>query len=338
MTKTINLKKSSYSSARISVKRGELYGDEKLKELVNLKFDEILRYLEEHGFRKSVDKAYLQYKGFYLIERVLNDHLSKVYKSVFSGSSKANKILLDSYYLKYQVHNLMVVLRCKLSKEEDFEAYLIGDERRKSKYIKAFEMPNIEDALIYMSKKLKFDDKIVLENYKKGIFELENYLYRQYYEKLKSLKFKYNNSDEKSFFKFIRDYIDLLNARTFLRLKVEEKNALMFEDLFIIGGKLQFDDFDNLNTKNMKEILDFFKIFFGDIDLSLDSLSIDSLDKRISIHKKKSENLFKKANFGSPFYSLRFLFKIEREMGILRVLLKSKHLNLDKEEILNLIK
>lgn len=334
--KLINLNRSAYSSAKISVNRGKLYGEEKIKELSKLEFDEILRYLEEHGFRSSVDKSYLQYQGFYLVERVLNDYLSKIYSSVFSGATKKNKMLLEAYYLKYQVHNMLVVIRCKLSQEEDFEAYLIGDDRRKQKYIKAYEMPNVEDSLDYMSKKLGFDEVKVLEAYKSSVYELENYLYKEYYMKLSSHKFKYNGIDEKAFISFIQEYVDLLNTRSFLRLKSEESD-LSFSQIYLEGGKLNLDVFNKLSDKKLEECLEFFKKTFGDVNFSLDVLSVDSIDKRISLHKKKAENIFQKAKFGSPFFALRFLFKVEREMSLLRILLKAKYLKLNEEEVSELI-
>ena len=38
----------------------------------------------------------------------------------------------------------MALIRCKLSNDLEFESYLIGDERKKEKFIKAFEMPNLD--------------------------------------------------------------------------------------------------------------------------------------------------------------------------------------------------
>jgi V/A-type H+-transporting ATPase subunit C len=336
MVKAIKLKKDSYNCAKLAVASGKLYGTEKIKELTNLEFDEILRFLEETGFRSSVDKSYLEYHGFYLVERVLNDHLSKIYNSVFAGASKTNQILLDSYYLKYQVHNTLVVLRCKLSDEKEFETYLIGDSKRKEKYIKAFLMPNIEDSLEYLVKKLGFDSIIALEEFKSGLYNLENYLYKTYYSRLNELNFKFNNVDEKNFSNFIRNYLDLLNARTYLRLKVENSKELKFENFYMFGGRLMLDDFTSLNTKTIKETLKSFNETFGSIE-GLESDSFEGLDKRISIHKKESEGLFNGVRFGSPFYSLKFLFKVEKEMNNLRILLKAKYLKLDKSEIEGLL-
>lgn len=336
MIKKVHLKRSTYTSARISSQRSRLYGKDKIVELADFNFDELIRYLEEHGFRSSVDKSYLQYQGFYLIERILNDHLSVIYKKVFSANNKQNKEFLETYYLKYQIHNMMAVVRCKISKEEDIESFLIGDERRKSKYVKAFEMPNVEDALVYMSKKLGFNDNIVLDAYNKGLYELENYLYKVYYEKISSIKFIYNKKDEKNFFNFIRTYIDLLNARSFLKLKTEEINV-DFQEMFIPGGYLGKDYFSNLKDNSVEDCLFEFNKEFGNMDLDLETACLSCIDRRINLHKEESQNLFRKTIFGSPFFAIKYLFDVENEMRLLRILLKAKYLNMSKEETLKLI-
>lgn len=335
MTKIINLKKDPYSSAKISVANGKLYGKDKIQELTKMNFDEILRYLEENGFRTSVDKSYLQYNGFYLVERVLNDHLSNIYKSVFTGTCKQNRKLLESYYLKYQIHNVLVILRCKISDEKEFEPYLIGDSSKKAKYIKAYDMPNIEDALVYLVKKLKLDSKVALEEYSKGLYALENYLYKTYYSKLNELNFKFNGSDERHFSSFVRNYIDLLNARTYIRLKAEDVK-IDFKENFMIGGKLLISSFTDLDSKSVEETLKEFEKIFGSIE-GIESLTIESIDKRISKHKKNTQEEFKLIQFGSPFFALKYLFRVEREIGQLRILLKAKYLDLDQEELMRLL-
>lgn len=335
MVKLINLKKGSYESAKISSKKGKIFGDEKINEFLKFSFDEALKYLEEHGFRDSVDSSYLQFKGFYLIERVFNLHTSKIYKNVFQSASKKNKILLNAYYLKYQIHNTMVVVRCYLSKEKDIESFLIGDERRKEKYIKAFEMPNLDDALTYISKKLGFDTEEVLLANKKGIYELENYLYKKYYEKLMNFKFKYNNLDETKFFNFLRTYIDLINSRTLIRLKSENIKTLNFKEVYIEGGNLNLEFYNDLTSSDINTILTKINEQFGKIEKTQNAIS--EIDKKISQHKANGNDILGSVHFGSPFYSLKYLFEIETEINKLRTILKAKYLGLKESEIRGLI-
>lgn len=337
MKKLINLKKGSFESAKISSKKGQLLGDEKVNEFIKYSFNEGLKYLEEHGFKESVDSSFLQFKGFYLIERVFNTHTSRIYKKVFTSASKENKILLNAYYLKYQIHNIMVLVRCYISKEKDIESYLIGDERRKAKYTKAFEMPNLEDALTYISKKLEFNSEEVISAYKKGVYELENYLYKTYYEKLTNFKFKYNNLDEKKFFDFIKIYIDLINSRTALRLKAENIKTLYFKDVYIEGGNLNLGFFEDLTSSDLNLSHNKLNEQFGKIDKSTNLNPIAEIDKRISIHKTKANQIMGSIYFGSPFFSLKYLFEVEKETNKLRTILKAKYLGLKESEIRGLI-
>lgn len=338
MVKIINLKKNSFESAKISAKKSKLLTDNKIKELSTLSFDEIIKYLEEHDFQKAVDTSYLQFNGFYLIERILNIHTSRIYSEVFKTASNNNKILLEKYYLKYQIHNLISLIRCKLSGEKEFEVYLIGDDRKKEKFIKAFEMSNLEDSISYITKKLKFNVTKVLQNYKEGVFHLENYLYKQYYEELNSYNFKFNNIDEKKFFNFIKTYIDLINARTYLRLKAEENTKLNFKEIFIIGGEINLDFFTKLNSLKLEEMKIKFDEKFKNLKNNIVSEnSLIDFDKKINLHKSNANKTFKNISFGSAFYSLKFLFEVEDEIRKLRILLKAKFLKLTDEEIKGLI-
>lgn len=339
MSKIIKLKKDAFHGGKIAVKFSRLYKKDIFDKLLDLGFDEILKYLQEHDFRSAVDNSYLQTKGFYLIEKVLNMHVSRIYKEVMISARGYNKLLLESYYLKYQIHNLMALIRCRISKEGDLEPFLIGDERKKEKFIKAFEMPNLDDAIIYISKKISLDPELVLSEYKKGEYHLENYLYKEYYFRLSNFKFSYNNLDEKKFFSFIKTYIDLLNARSFLRLKVENIDVLNFDDIFMEGGRVGQDYFKSLESLSFGEILNKFNSLFGGIDCSNsnDNLCLVSLDKRINEHKRETYELFKVINFASPFYPLKYLFRVEGEMSKLRILLKAKYMGVEKEEIKKLL-
>ena len=58
---------------------------------------------------------------------------------------------------------------------------------------------------------------------------------------------------------------------------------------------------------------------------------------KIPMEVKENETLFGSVKFGSPFYALRFLFKVEKEINQLRILLKSKFLKLEKSEIERLL-
>ena len=336
MVRTLKLKSNSFQSAKASVNRGKLYGPDKIRSLADKSFDEILKFLEETDFKDSIDKSFLKYEGFYLIETILNDHLSKIYSKIISSATGSNKILFEEYYMKYQIHNFMVVIRCLISKEDKIEPYLIGDSRKKSKFIKAFSMSSSKDAISYLSTKLKFDENKIQEKFKLGIFDLENYLYKVYYERLNSISFKYNNLDEEEFNNFIRKYVDLINARTLAKLKAE-KSKFNFEDAFLGGGKLSLSYFKSLENLELKKYLEEISKNFTQAQGVEEFSNVLVFDKEIGKLKGNTAKLLKKVSFSSPFFSMKYLFEVEKEMNSLRILLKSKYLGFTKEEILKLI-
>lgn len=332
MGEVIKLKSSPFECAKVAVKRSFLYGDETINGFIDLSFDEILKYMEEHDFKVAINSSYLQYEGFYLVERILNVHLARVYKEIFKFASDNNKILLEAYYLKYQIQNLVSMIRCKIAGEKEIEGYLVGDESRKLQYVKAYDMPKLEDGIVYICKKLGLDYEKVLEIHKNGLFDLENYLFKIYYEKLRNYHFIYNGKDEFSFFKFNCKYIDLLNARTFMKLKFENIESIKFGDIFIRGGNLRAKFFKELEELDNDKCFDKFSAVLGKIK------TVADLDKMTNDHIAHSEVYLKKVRFGSPFYIFKYLFEAESETRKLRILLKGKHLGLEKKEIMELIK
>ena len=199
------------------------------------------------------------------------------------------------------------------------------------KYLKAFEMP-LEDGIMYLSKKLKFNEIEVLEAFKKGLFELENYLYARYYEHLFKDTLKFNNRDEKNFRNFIRTYVDILNSRAFLKLKVDGIEQIPFDEIFVEGGTENLEYFTVLIDKAHEDILLVFEKKFNK-----KIHSFGALDNLFNVHKEEGAMMFKQVSFGSPFYVLRFFFELEKQVSTLRYLLKAKYMKLSEAEISKLM-
>lgn len=322
MAQKIILKKGVYESAKIAAKKAELISKEDLSTLSSLSYEEILKYLEEHGFKEVIDKSYLSYEGFYLIEKILNDYLSALYTKFLKATSKNNRQFLERYYLKYQIHNLMATIRCMESSQEELEPYLIGDSRRKEKYLKAFDMSKNE-CLKYLAKKLKLDSQEVLNYYDKGLFELENYLYGQYYSQLLSYLPVYKSNEDKKFSSFVKAYIDLLNGRTFFLL--ENEPSVSFKELFILGGSISFEDYTSNNQSKLYGLLS--------QQTSVKIKKPVDIDKAISELKREASSNFTSVSFGSPYEILGFFFTLEQSIGDIRKLLKAKYMKLTQEEL-----
>jgi vacuolar-type H+-ATPase subunit C/Vma6 len=123
-----------------------------------------------------------------------------------------------------------------------------------------------------------------------------------------------------------------------MKLKSDDMNVDLFEQLYITGGSLKFNFFEKLYEKSINESLIEFNTIFGDIENCEDERCVATIDRRINVHKIKARDVFRTARFGSPFYALKYLFDVEREMSKLRILLKAKYLKMDDKEISELIK
>lgn len=326
MNSYISLKKGTYEAAKLSSIKSQLPNSEAISSLSILTYEEILKYLEEHGFKEVIDNSYLSYEGFYLIEKILNDYLSGLYSKFFKATSKNNQKFLENYYLKYQIHNFMATLRCKISSTQDLNPYLIGDEHRKEKYLKASTM-STNDALEYLSKKLSFDSQKVHLYYQKGLFELENYLYAQYYNRLFENLPMYSKVEDKKYISFLKTYIDLLNLRT--KLVIEDQQESLFDELFISRGNISVTKFNNSSQ-------DLFKLVNSELDLSLKK-PVD-VDLAIINHKNAAATKFSKVSFGSPYAILGFFFTVENSIGQVRKLLKAKYMGLSDSELDEVLK
>lgn len=321
----LQLQKNAYHSARISANKHFLYGEKTISKLCTKSFDEILKYMEENNYEKSINLSYTRYEGFYLVERLLNEHASMIYSKVIKTAPKNNKAFLELYYLKYQIHNFMVYVRAKLAKETEYKAYLIGEEHKKEKFLKANSM-ELVDGVKYLCQKLSLDSEPVLEKLKEDLFSLENYLYYHYYERLHKITLTYNNREEKTFIKYLRSYVDLLNARTFLKVAQEKQQ---FKDLFLLGGDIPYEAFEKIDTNNK----DYHQKIRDLVKVSDD----EALDETINAHKRRSEQYFKQIRFASPFYPLKYLFTMEKEISQLRVMLKAKYSGLAEAQVRELV-
>ena len=324
---SILLKKASFESGKISSIKEGLINDNDIEYLKGQSFPEILKFLEENGFSEAVDSSYLNYEGFYLVERVLNEYLSSMYEKFFSTTSKENRGFLELFYFKYQIHNFLAVFRCRMSGENDVEPYLIGEKRRKDKFIKAFSMTD-EDAIKYLSKKLNLDGGGVLEFYKKGLFELENYLYKMYYERLVKGMPVFDKRQDKKYEEFIRKLLDLINLRIYCVLN--EESVDLFNELFVNGGYISQEEFGKLSRDRL----------FSKIGKSV-GCKIGSnyeVDKVLSFHKRKGGEEFNELPFSSPYRMLGFFLYLESIVGVVRTILKAKYMGMSREEVDNLLK
>ena len=294
--------KDTYVAAKISVINQELNELFSTKEIERASFSEALSLLERNSTKLSLDNSVIssdiKNNSIGIVEQFTNSYASYVYEKIFKASSNDLKELLSAYYLKYQIHNIIVTLRCIASKDtSEIRTYLIGNNVQKEHCIKAAGF-TFKEALEYFSTKFKFPKSLLEYNSIEQIMYLETGLYKWYHEELQ--KFLLEHYKESIIQKEHKKHIDVLNMKL---LKIsKEFDDFETEKLLINSGSKKVE---HLKTSNIElnEIEDLQRAFKEDV------------------YQKT-----KLRGFGTHFMILNFLQKFEIKIQEVSRLLKEKAL------------
>lgn len=210
----------AYIVARVKVMKRKLIPSEEFKKLLNMDFNEIIRYLEETEYKKEIDELAYKYSGPRLLDYALTLNLGRTYKKILDVSFGQAKEFIAAYLTKWDIWNIINIIRGKIagvSPEEieealvpvgeysiDFYKSLIAKEL--DEVIKTFEGTPYYDALSKVGSS--------------PLSEIEDEMYKIYYSRI--LREKPSELALKLFVDFIKMEIDIKNIKTILRLKREE--------------------------------------------------------------------------------------------------------------------
>ena len=210
----------AYIVARVKVMKRKLIPSEEFKKLLNMDFNEIIRYLEETEYKKEIDELAYKYSGPRLLDYALTLNLGRTYKKILDVSFGQAREFIAAYLTKWDIWNIINIIRGKIagvSPEEieealvpvgeysiDFYKSLIAKEL--DEIVKTFEGTPYYDALSKVGSA--------------PLSEIEDEMYKIYYSRI--LREKPSELALKLFIDFIRMEIDIKNIKTILRLKREE--------------------------------------------------------------------------------------------------------------------
>ncbi len=210
----------AYLVARTKVMKSKLLKPDEFKKLLNMDFNEIVRYLEETEYKKEIDELAYKYSGPRLLDYALYLNLAKTYKKIASVSFGIARTLITLYLRRWDIWNIINVIRGKISNtppdvieetlipagERDLDFYKSLIVKELDEIVKEFEGTPYYTAL----------SKIGSAN----ISEIEDELYKIYYRDIVTgLTPSFEN---KLFVDFIRMEIDIKNIKSLLRMKIEE--------------------------------------------------------------------------------------------------------------------
>lgn len=294
--------KDMYVAAKLSIINQQLDSIFSTKQIERASFSEALSMLEKNSTKISLDNSVvssdIKKNSVGIIEKFTNSYASYVYEKIFKASDEELKQLLTTYYLKYQIHNIIVTLRCIASNDSsDIKTYLIGNKVQKEHCIKATGF-SYEEALKYFSTKFKFPKNLLKFDSIENIFYLETGLYKWYHEELQ--KFLIKNYKDSILQKEHKKHIDVLNTKLLILSK--EFDNFDSENLFILGGSKKVD---SLNIEG------------------IDLYEVENLQKTFKQDVYKKTRL---KGYGSHFMILNYLQKFEIKLQEISKILKQKAL------------
>ncbi len=224
----------AYIVARVKVMRRSLIPSEEYRKLLNMTFDEIVRYLEETVYKREIDELAYKYSGPRLLDYALTLNLGRTYKKIQNIAFGPAKELITEFLKRWDIWNLMTILRGKLAgvSQEEIEEALVPVGSYTIDFWKSL-IPRDIDEIVKTFEGTPFYEYLS----KLGqvpISEVEDELFKIYYRKVLSLR-----SSEltlKLFIDFIKMEIDIKNVKTILRLKREDVSVEEIMKRIIPGG------------------------------------------------------------------------------------------------------
>jgi V/A-type H+-transporting ATPase subunit C len=322
----------AYIVARVKVMKRRLIPSEEYKKLLNMSFDEIVRYLEETEYKKEIDELAYKYSGPRLLDYALTLNLGRTYKKIQDVSFGLAREIITEYLRRWDIWNIITIIRGKLagvSVEEIEEAIVpVGSytiefyrsliPKELDEIVKTFEgTPYYE----YLSKVGQI-----------SLSEIEDGLYKVYYQRI--LAEKPSELALKLFVDFIRMEIDIKNIKTILRLKREDTPTDEIMKRIIPGGfELTEDECAKLCAMSWDELtksLEGYWFFKG-----IEGLEDDLSKVEIQFDKAWMQEVAKRAsNYPlSILPVLQYMVLKKIEVDNLRTLGWGKWQNIPKEEI-----
>lgn len=264
-------------------------------------------------------------------EIILSEELKRLYSFMYEIAPE--KELIDIMSIKYDYHNIKVLLKGK-ALNKDFSQLLIP--------IGTIRIYDLKNAIL--NEDYREISPIIKEAIEKSneSFEeekdpqkidiiLDKYMYKDMVSRAEKLKEPY-------LIKFIKVSIDLINLKTLLRVKKQNKSRKFLEKVFLKGGTLEIEELIEMYSGTVENIS--VKLQYSDyIDIIKTGIEEYIQNKSLNILEKLSDNFImeliknsKYASFGiEPL--IAYIFAKENEIKIVRIIMVGKLNNIHADLI-----
>ncbi len=322
----------AYIVARTKVMKSRLLKAEDFRKLLNMSFDEIIRFLEETEYRKEIDEMGYKYSGPRLLEYALAANLAKTYRKILQVSFGEAKSLIGEYLRRWDVWNIINIIRGKMANvpPELIEETLVPAGDFSEEYLKSLIVKDVEEIVKDLEGTFLYEPLSKIGT--APISEIEDELYKAYYRRLAEISAR--EFETKLFVNFIKMEIDIKNIKTILRLKLEGATAEeIMERIIPYGYELTEDEARKLATMPYDELTKSLEGYWfwrgiekieGDIssiEVSFDKVWIEAIARRASNYPL------------SILPVLQYIVLKKVEVDNLRILGWGKWYNLPNEEI-----
>jgi len=322
----------AYIVARTKVMKSKLLKPDDFRKLLNMSFDEIVRFLEESEYKKEIDEMGYKYSGPRLLDYALYSNLAKTYRKILQVSFGDARTLIEEYLRRWDVWNIINILRGKAAAvpNEIIEETLVPAGDLSVEYLRTLVVKDMEEIIKEFEGTPYYEPLSKLGSAQMSLIEDE--LYKIYYRRL--LEYSAKELETKLFVNFIKMEIDVRNIKTILRLKIEGAGTDEIIERIIPGGyELTEDEARKLAAMPFEELVKSLEGYWfwkgiekierdlSRIEVDFDKVWIEAVARRASNYPL------------SILPVLQYILLKKVEIDNLRILGWGKWYNLPNEEI-----
>jgi len=322
----------AYIVARTKVMKSRLLKAEDFRKLLNMSFDEIVRFLEETEYRKEIDEVGYKYSGPRLLDYALASNLARTYRKILQVSFGEARDLIREYLKRWDVWNVINIIRGKNAgvQPEVIEETLVPAGEFSEEYLKSLIVKEVDEIIKEMEGTPYYEALSKIGSAPMNVVEDE--MYKAYYRKIVEMPAR--EFETKLFINFIKMEIDIRNIKTILRLKIEGASTEEILERIIPGGyELTEDEARKLAAMSFEEISKSLEGYWfwrevenvteelSEIEVNFDKAWISAIAKRASNYPL------------SVLPVLQYMVLKKVEVDDLRILGWGKYYGLPNEEI-----
>ncbi len=333
-----------YVTARVKGKKKNLLGPDAYPKLMKMEPSQIARLLGETTYREEMLALAPHYSGSELIEKALNMNLARIYRDILKFSKGDLKHMVEEYLDMWDVRNIKTIIRGVehgIPREEIIES-LVPAGSFSQDFLEDLAAEESTELVIGLLEQRGFavPPKGMMDRFAntRDLSEIEDFYDRDYYITLLDA-INGNSKPMKIYRLFIRQEIDVVNAKNMMKLKMEGMKPEKIMNYMIDGGALLPQDLLNgISQMGADEALEEIKTLLKD---ELRGVSTDKGAQKIALELDR--HLMRTSEKLSHIYPLSvlpvidFIIRKKKEVDFIRIIVKGKDNRLPDEMIKELL-